>query len=552
MVNRYKLIKFRGLVEKAIGVRSQAKFALDAGLSHAHLNRLLNHEKVAMPRTSTLLKIAKVADNCVTYSDLVNAINDDVRNEGGDDAAVLFNNKYMALKNEEAASDFKMTFGKHADKCYEILSETIDSMEYPAVISSLDLFMDSVLMRYEKKCRSANIPPLSISYYINDSLKYFGDKIKNVDTSFCNVLVSVSSKDASAESEIIIYTNGDADIEKSNLTAVLGASMHIDNLFDVFGWYPALTCGMSLDEYEKEEDCNFFDYMKSAKYYIHLKSDAEYLPRQRMSALQFLHSFVMEDPVFKPTCISGYGLYVSDSIHDKAYEFFINHKDALFELTASSQQYIDWKDTLYDLISSGINSGDKDDKIQRILAVFDDSTYDDIDDQLKYLICRVINKETGFPIEYYASEYDEEHNAYGDLIDKRDAYILTNESMVSNNIRITTLLNVFARYGRELGINKIEEMRYMTMMMFFGTQNKYTIRDCVDTDEEYNDIDVDTSDWISVQNAPDDMTPHRVLLKDGRIKKCLYVKGSWVSCHKDWRNFVDKYEKQVYDLKETR
>ncbi len=553
MLVKYRLTKFRDLVRRAVGARSQAKFAVDAGISHEHLNRLLNHEKIARPRMSTLLKIARVADDSITYYDLVHAIDDDVRDENGGDAETILNDKYRELKNKEAALEFKTAFGSHADKCYSILSKTIDSMAYPIVVNSVDVFMDSLLVKYENNCRVENISPLHISYYINDSLKYFGDEVKIQNASFCNVFLSVSYENASAESEMIIYTNRDASSEKkSSLTAVLGASMHMRNLYDVFGWYPALTNGMTIKAYEDQEHCDFFEYMKSAEYYMNLRSDAEYFSRQHGSALQFIHKFIVEDPEFKPTCVAGYGLYVSDSIHDKAYEFLINHKDTLFELTTSPQQYTDWKDTLLTLVNSGLNSGDEDDKLQCILSVFDDSTYDSIDDQLKYLICRIIRKETEFPVTYYASEYDEDYNAYGDLIDKRDAYILTDEDIAANSIRRTTLLNAFARYGRELGINKIDEMRYMTLTMFFGTPSRYTIRDCVYSDEDTDDdSDIDTSDWIPVSDAPEGMSMHRVLLKDGRIQVCLHIDktNSWVACCKDWSKFADKYEKQDYQPK---
>lgn len=71
MTNKTDLAKFKELVRKSIGARSQAEFASEALLSPSHLTRMLNDDYDSTPHVRTIRNIAAVAVNGVTLNDLL-------------------------------------------------------------------------------------------------------------------------------------------------------------------------------------------------------------------------------------------------------------------------------------------------------------------------------------------------------------------------------------------------------------------------------------------------------------------------------------------------
>ena len=63
-------LAFRSLLWHAIGSRTQAQFANEAGISAEHLNRMLNASKINRPTKKTLSLIAAAAKNGGSYGDL--------------------------------------------------------------------------------------------------------------------------------------------------------------------------------------------------------------------------------------------------------------------------------------------------------------------------------------------------------------------------------------------------------------------------------------------------------------------------------------------------
>ena len=70
MANKAGYTKFRELLRYGIGSRSQRAFALQAGISYEHLNRLLNQDEIGQPSRETLEKIAN-AMNTVSLDELL-------------------------------------------------------------------------------------------------------------------------------------------------------------------------------------------------------------------------------------------------------------------------------------------------------------------------------------------------------------------------------------------------------------------------------------------------------------------------------------------------
>lgn len=70
--NKFNQKKFRELLKKGIGLRTQKEFAIQAGMSPATINRMLNEDVITRPKIKTLETLANHMHN-VTYSELMDA-----------------------------------------------------------------------------------------------------------------------------------------------------------------------------------------------------------------------------------------------------------------------------------------------------------------------------------------------------------------------------------------------------------------------------------------------------------------------------------------------
>ena len=64
--NKFNQKKFRELLKKGIGLRTQKEFAAQAGMSPATINRMLNEDVIARPKIKTLEALTNHMHN-VTY-----------------------------------------------------------------------------------------------------------------------------------------------------------------------------------------------------------------------------------------------------------------------------------------------------------------------------------------------------------------------------------------------------------------------------------------------------------------------------------------------------
>lgn len=121
--------KYRELVRKAIGSRTQKDFAEIAGLSPYNLNRMLNdpESSLSSPRKSTLQKIADASEGRVSYAQLMKACGYPVQE------AVT---KIHSLTKEE--QNFEL-----AKRLCDIVSNMFTgAMKY----SSIEQFMETILL----------------------------------------------------------------------------------------------------------------------------------------------------------------------------------------------------------------------------------------------------------------------------------------------------------------------------------------------------------------------------------------------------------------------
>ena len=71
--NKFNLEEYTALINKAIGNRSKTQFAEDTGLSIYYISRCANGKLDKAPRPNTIASIAAVAQNGVTYDQLLMA-----------------------------------------------------------------------------------------------------------------------------------------------------------------------------------------------------------------------------------------------------------------------------------------------------------------------------------------------------------------------------------------------------------------------------------------------------------------------------------------------
>ncbi len=80
MENKYNIEKFRELLKKAIGDRTQKEFAVLASLSYSNLNRMLKLDTNGVPSRTSLIKISQASQGRVTLQQLYYACGYDVKN----------------------------------------------------------------------------------------------------------------------------------------------------------------------------------------------------------------------------------------------------------------------------------------------------------------------------------------------------------------------------------------------------------------------------------------------------------------------------------------
>lgn len=537
--------QFRKLLDMAICHRTQAQFAKDANISAEHLNRLINSPKISRPTNATLKKIAAIAENGVTYKDLIDALD----SEDPDYKKV----DYTQLKYQEAVKDFSPTFKEKVKQSYAVLAK-IMAQEQPAFASSLSAYMECRLQKYREACRDAKIDPIEISYYIcEDHYKYLGNKFstdtdkQNVPIEFCCVLLSSAEGKETVESEMILYITQTPLMTAQFPYIVAGASMAVEDLFELYGLYPEM-CGDI--EYGADMDLEaalaqpfYLDFNEPDKIAFN-KEDPEKADFNTENLLQQL----LYGPIAEiPTCTTGLGFYIDKKCLEKFYSFIKNHKDAFLSEYHEDLDYFQKVSDMLEKSFAEIDALPEDEAQERIkdfitqLKQFFPLTETE-ESVISYVISIVMCKETGFDFQVFCPCESEK---YSDILSTKTCIMLTDETMLQHNIHKTTVLNLLAKYGKELGIRYLGEIRYVWMQYFFKKTETYSIRT-----EEPKPIEretINTDLWKDISEKPKQTGLYKVLLKDGRFLHCIYLDGHdvWLKRHKEWSNMIDKWNPEA-------
>ncbi|KXS37986.1 MAG: hypothetical protein AWU54_2248 [Candidatus Frackibacter sp. T328-2] len=65
--------RFKNLIKKAQGDRTQREFAKDSGVNRTYISKIINKKLDSPPNPEILKELSKVAQNNVTYQDLMEA-----------------------------------------------------------------------------------------------------------------------------------------------------------------------------------------------------------------------------------------------------------------------------------------------------------------------------------------------------------------------------------------------------------------------------------------------------------------------------------------------
>lgn len=132
--------RFLSLLHNAIGTKSQTAFAQDTGISKFTLNRYLSNGLTAVPRISTLEKIADASDGKVSLSELLYAVG--LYSEA-EKAASEGESKNTALEQTPVISEEEKQCRKEASELAEnmkqYVSKAIKDTDIAALLDTFDM-----------------------------------------------------------------------------------------------------------------------------------------------------------------------------------------------------------------------------------------------------------------------------------------------------------------------------------------------------------------------------------------------------------------------------
>lgn len=204
---------FRNLLGHAIGGRTQAQFANEAGISAEHLNRMLNASKISRPTKKTLSLIAAVAKNGVSYYDL---------------EAALELDSDLAQEEEDAEKGPDPSFREAAVETIKTMSDILGDLRgdlYPCIIDSLDDFVSDVINNIKKYYPHAP----EISFEVDVARPYIGETHQDVPLQ-STVWLSMADVNTSASTEMIIYFS-----KAAGRIVLHDMSVSVADIYDIHG-----------------------------------------------------------------------------------------------------------------------------------------------------------------------------------------------------------------------------------------------------------------------------------------------------------------------------
>ena len=162
--------EFRELLAKGIGDRKQKDFAEEVGISHTHLNRMLNQDYIGQPSKSMLAKMAGGMKGRVTLAELFASCGYD------DDAAALSepeeklteHQKRLKLPDTDRLThhlnDMKLAFRAICDKCrlFPGFDQIFEEIVMLYAVEDVKIHLDKSFSMDKEKYQAENAAVLDI------------------------------------------------------------------------------------------------------------------------------------------------------------------------------------------------------------------------------------------------------------------------------------------------------------------------------------------------------------------------------------------------------
>lgn len=513
--------KFRELLESAMGDCTQAQFAMESGISPEHLNRMLNAETINRPSNTTLTKISNNARHGITYQMFVNALNqEDDRSEPNTKEELI-----QKFKDQDAKRDFAPDFESQVKATFAHLSAQLD---YDAMRHNYQYTEDPLdyLEKTLKTLKEQHPDDLPVSYYLNTSGPYFGHE--DGINGYIAFMLTVANWEQSATSDLIVYLTDD-HIKK--------CSMNLKAVIDIYGMPPSV-----LEDHEYED-------VSGLKYYYEItKNVKNKIPRHYKGAsteenvLKMLFGTTIEFP----ETILGAGFELPD-IPENFHEFIQRH------LGQTVEPYDDDSEHFYELIN---NITENINDPQALAKFFDDFEYLDLtsmDTGWGAVLAHIMTAETGMPFAFYKNTVPEKTKNFKDYpyeLSPHPVILIRDADIEANQINHDALLNAIYKFARvfrlkEFGhliFHHIKKQDFVHTDLYpinYDAKPKKKERDCMD-----DGIVRICPDFLAFpEHKPDTIGIYEVRLKDKRFKHMLYIpdKGHWVSCHKEWSDWIEAY-----------
>ena len=539
---------FRGLLRGAICTKKQAVFAKDAGISPEHLNRMLNANEINRPSKQTLMKIAAVASNGITYDDFVKALD----KEDPD----YHEETVEEMKLAEARDDFKMSFEEKADKCFEFVKESIDkimSRNNAQVVSDLNDVMEEVVDEYKLKCETIwDMKNVMFSYDIGPAREYFGYIYDDV-THWASVILSLAEGVDIAESTIIMYFSY---VPKANILVMQHMSMALKDIIELYG-YPISGLEFWQKKGLSEEDA--MAAVSSEDYEFKLSNSIT-----KSAAARFFSWLNNPGKNRKVETIRGFGFAVTEIPKNFA-RFVTTHKDSVLNAyKTNTSEYELVKRGLEDLIEQNASNEAFAEVLNQYHSKMSEAK------GWQEAISRVMRLETGFSFFNYTHQ-DPDDN-FPEI--STDDYVMIDEDeRIKLGIHETTLIAVTCKYAKQLGLEYFGDYEFKYVFIDDWPENRRKKRFKINYEDGMavsEDADTKLHDYVSLKDtipedenvnwvSVDDRLPEQagmywVLLKDGREYQMFYLasKKHWIAKHVEWSSFVSAWDSAsaITDIKE--
>lgn len=557
--------QFRKLLWKAIGPRTQAQFASEAGLSAEHLNRLLNAAHIR-PSFRSMEKITAVSCGAVTLQDLLDALDKDgVSVAPKKPAAAPRNMKTLAGNVIRAMKDTLSRF-RHGEG---------PRQTFGSVYKAMEDISTSIAARYREMDAISPMPDLSFSIgqtwrYPEHLCGWVPDGIDRSDMKYTAVDISMADDLVTIETTAILYFT-----EDGGEIRLVDVKMDYVALFELFG-APCACVGTApedtlngVEEYllpesgdpiraanvEPEDVIGGmipFRICPLRKFYTRGLPDDAKTQEERI-----MYSLFGKDTRY-PVAIYGLGFNLT-SVPDGLARFLRIHAKSLLSLCPEhpepdegpSRSEVSGK---IDELLSGHAA--KDD----IAAALDGLGIRDmhsLETGWRAAVAGVMSEETSWRFVAYRPQPDKDPDT-GVPLTEGAAVLFARSDMKEKNVSNHAALNVIARYASELGVSSIRHMLYRTMETENLKLDTYRVRPYQEPGDR-EPVVIDPARLVRFDPSDPSTYPggsglYRFLLKDGRFRSIVVTPRAplsgnaapgdvlFLSCYREWSDMIDSYD----------